>query len=88
MTEGHSVETAADGLSKIAQRFPLAQVFDVKSAMPELPDAIGSHSFCALASAMGAQFAEVMVAMFPQRLQSLAPWNALKPLFSKGVELW
>ena len=88
MTEGHSVETGADGLSRIEQKFPFAQVFDVNSEIPELPDAIGSHSFCALASAMGAQFAEVMVAMFPQRLQSLAPLKALYPLFSKGVELW
>ena len=72
----------------IAQRFPLAQAFDVNSAMPELPDAIGSHSFCALANAMGAQFVEVMVAMFPQRLQSVAPLKALNPLFNKGVELW
>ena len=88
MTEGHSVETALDGLSMIAHWFPFAQVFDVNSEIPELPDAIGSHSFCALASAMGAQFADVIVAMFPQRLQSVAPLKELNPLFSKGVELW
>jgi hypothetical protein len=88
MTEGHSVETAVDGLSMIGHWFPFAQVFDVNSEIPELPDAIVSHSFCALASAMGAQFADVMVAMLPQRLQSVAPLNALNPLFNSGVELW
>jgi hypothetical protein len=88
MTEGHSVETGADGLSRIEQKFPFAQVFDVNSEIPELPDAIGSHSLPELAKETGAHVIEEMVAMFPQRLQSLAPLNELNPLFNKGVELW
>jgi len=88
MTEGHTVETAADGLSEMAAGFPFAQTFEVNKAIPVFPDDKGSHSFCALANAMGAQLIEVMVAMYPQRLQSLAPLNVLKPLFNKGVELW
>ena len=81
------METETDGLSVIALCAPLAQVLDEKSAMPEFPDAIDCHWLPELANATGAHPIEVMVAMFPQRLQSLAPLNELNPLFNNGVEL-
>ena len=88
MTAGQEVETETEGLSVIRLCVPFAQAFDEYSAMPELPEVMGSHSLLALAKPIGAHPMEEMVAMFPQRLQSLAPVNELNPLFNKGVELW
>ena len=87
MIEGQSVETEVDGLSMIGLSVPFPQAFDVYNEIPELPEAIGSHSFCELASETGAQIKEVIVAMFPQRLQSVALDNELNPLFNNGVAL-
>ena len=43
ITDGHVVETETEGLSVIRLCVPLAQVLEENSAMPELPDAMGSH---------------------------------------------